>query len=59
VLRCHLYDDVTFMTCADQIYLQEWWAWRELYIHFCPTCSTQITATTERFPDRRVMMIGT
>jgi hypothetical protein len=32
---------------------------RELYIHFCPTCSTQVTATTERFPDRRVMMIGT
>ena len=32
---------------------------RELNIHFCPTCSTQVTVTTERFPDRRVMMIGT
>jgi hypothetical protein len=32
---------------------------RKLYKHFCPTCGTTISVTTERFPGGRVMMIGT
>ena len=55
-----VYDDVTFNDGAMTKYsYKSDEHGRELYIHFCPTCSTQITATTERFPDRRVMMIGT
>jgi hypothetical protein len=32
---------------------------RKLYKHFCPTCGTTVSLTTERFPSGRVMMIGT
>jgi len=54
------YDDVTFNDGALTKYTYKSDEHgRELYIHFCPICSTQVTATTERFPDRRVMMIGT
>jgi hypothetical protein len=32
---------------------------RKLYKHFCATCGTTVSLTTERFPGGRVMMIGT
>ena len=32
---------------------------RKLYKHFCTTCGTTDSLTTERFPSGRVMMIGT
>ena len=32
---------------------------REVYVQFCPECSTQVTATTERAPKGRIIMIGT
>ena len=32
---------------------------RKLFKHFCPSCGTTLSLTTERFPEGRVMMIGT
>ena len=32
---------------------------RKLYKHFCSTCGTTVSMTSERFPSARVMMIGT
>ena len=32
---------------------------RKIYKHFCPTCGTTVSITTEKFPSGRFMMIGT
>ena len=32
---------------------------RSLNIHFCPSCGTTVTVTTDRFPEAQVMMLGT
>ena len=32
---------------------------RSLNVHFCPSCGTTVTVTTDRFPEAQVMMLGT
>ena len=32
---------------------------RSINVHFCPICATTVKATTDRFPEAQVMMLGT